>query len=163
VETDGSEYVIGGILSQIDRTSRILHPIAYYSHSLHSAELNYDIYDKELLGIFEAFCQWRAYLEGTYHKILVISDHNNLRYFTTTKQLSPRQARWSEYLSSFNYIVKHCPGRLGTKPDTLSHCPNLYPKGESRAYAQANPHNFSQIFKEGQLAVIVMDAAAITI
>ena len=65
VETDASEYVIGGILSQIDRTSGLLHPIAFYSRSLHAAELNYDIYNKELLSIFEAFKEWRPYLEGT--------------------------------------------------------------------------------------------------
>jgi len=69
------------------------------------AELNYDIYDKELLAIVKAFRQWRAYLEGTSHPVQVYSDHNNLQYFTTTKLLSRRQARWSEYLSEFDFHI----------------------------------------------------------
>jgi len=31
------------------------HLIAFYSCSMQPAELNYEIYDKELLAIFEAF------------------------------------------------------------------------------------------------------------
>ena len=65
VETDGSEYAIAAILSQIDWTTNLLHPIAFHSRSMSPAELNYDIYDKELLAIYEAFRQWRPYLEGT--------------------------------------------------------------------------------------------------
>ena len=52
------------------------------------AELNYEIYDKELLAIFDAFRQWRNYLEGSTHVVLVLSDHKNLEYFATTKQLT---------------------------------------------------------------------------
>jgi hypothetical protein len=88
VETDGSEYAITGILSQINRKTGLLHPIAFYSRSMQPAELNYDIGDKELLAIHEAFKQWRPYLEGARHTILVLTDHNNLQSFATTKQLS---------------------------------------------------------------------------
>jgi hypothetical protein len=31
------------------------------------AELNYDIYDKELLAIVAAFQEWRVYLKGSKH------------------------------------------------------------------------------------------------
>src|SRR5579859_3285738 len=92
------------------------------------AELNYDIYNKELLVIHEGFKQWRAYLEGAHHQIQVFSDHCNLHYFTTMKQLSCRQARWSEYLSSFDYTIYYRPGRLGAKPNALTHHADIYPK-----------------------------------
>jgi RNase H-like domain found in reverse transcriptase len=49
------------------------------------AELNYEIHDKELLAIVEAFREWRVYLEGAAHRIQVYTDHKNLLYFTTTK------------------------------------------------------------------------------
>jgi len=39
-------------------------------------ELNYEIYDKELLAIFKAFQQWDNYLEGSAHIILVLSVMN---------------------------------------------------------------------------------------
>jgi hypothetical protein len=151
VETDSSEYAIAGILSQLNTGTGQLHPVAFYSRSLHPAELNYDIHDKELLSIYIAFVQWRAYLEGAHHKILVISDHNNLQYFQSSKQLTRRQVRWSEYLSQFDFVIKFRPGRLGTKADALTRRPDVYPKGEDRAYAQANPHNFQSIFKAENL------------
>jgi len=55
VETDTSEYVIAVIISQISPNDGDIHPISFYSCSMQLAELNYEIYDKELLAIFEAF------------------------------------------------------------------------------------------------------------
>src|SRR5882724_1835119 len=127
------------------------------------AELNYEIYDKELLAIFEAFQQWHNYLEGSMHVVLILSDHKNLVYFATTKQLTQCQVRWSEYLSGFNYLIHYSAGRLGTKQDALTHCEDVYPRGEN-AYALANPHNFQSTFKAGQLlCAIVLDSASLLI
>ncbi|KAG5729763.1 hypothetical protein E4T56_gene916 [Termitomyces sp. T112] len=42
------------------------------------AELNYDIYDKELLAIVKAFCQWQAYLEGSPHRIQTLEQYLRL-------------------------------------------------------------------------------------
>ena len=58
VETDGSDYVIATILSQISPEDGDNHPIAFYLHGMQLAELNYKIYNKELLVIYEAFKQW---------------------------------------------------------------------------------------------------------
>jgi hypothetical protein len=55
VETDASDYAIAGILSQISPVDGDIHPVAFHSRSLQQAELNYEIYDKELLAIFDAF------------------------------------------------------------------------------------------------------------
>jgi len=150
VETDASDYVIAAIISQISSDDGNIHPITFYSHSMQLAELNYEIYDKELLPIFEAFRQWCNYLEGSAHIILVLSDHKNLEYFMTTKQLTCRQVHWSEHLSGFNYLICYHTGQLGTKPDVLTHCKDVYPHGEN-AYTLANPHNFQSMFKAGQL------------
>ena len=91
------------------------------------AKLNYEIYNKELLAIFDAFRQWRNYLEGSTHVVLVLSDHKNLGYFATTKQLTRRQVQWSEYLSGFNYLIRYRAGRPGTKPDALTCREDVYP------------------------------------
>jgi hypothetical protein len=128
LECDASDYAIAAILSQTDPATNELRPIAFHARTMIAAELNYDIYDKELLAIHDAFKQWRAYLEGARYQIQVFSDHNNLRYFTTTKQLSRRQARWAEYLSSFDYVIHYRAGRLGAKPDALTRRPDVYPK-----------------------------------
>src|SRR5882724_13303378 len=78
VETDASDYVIPAIISQISPDDGNIHPIMFYLCSIQPVELNYEIYDKELLAIFEAFRQWCNYLEGSAHVVLVLSDHKNL-------------------------------------------------------------------------------------
>jgi hypothetical protein len=54
VETDASNYVSAGVLSQYDDAG-ILHPIAFFSKKHTPAECNYEIYDKELMAIVRAF------------------------------------------------------------------------------------------------------------
>lgn len=95
VETDASDFVLGGILSQYSDQG-VLHPVAYFSKKHSPAECNYEIYDKELMAIVRTFKEWRPELEGSTFPVSVVTDHKNLEYFTTTKTLSRRQARWSE-------------------------------------------------------------------
>ena len=97
-----------------------IHPIAFYSQTFSTLELNYDVYDKELLAIFEAFKIWQYYLEESALPIDVVTDHKNLEYFSMTKILMCWQLRWSEYLSQFNLVIYFCPRCLGTKPDALT-------------------------------------------
>ena len=118
LETDASNLALAAILSI--RTEGDIHPIAFHSQSLHAAELNYDVHDKELLAIVEAFKKWQHYLERTATPVEVITDHKNLTYFCSSKLLTQRQARWSEYLSQFNFSIKFRLGRLGKKPDALT-------------------------------------------
>ena len=56
-------------------------------------ELKYEIHDKELLAITTAFKEWRQYLEGARHKIIVYTDHRGLEWSTQNKPLNQRQAR----------------------------------------------------------------------
>ena len=96
-----------------------VHPIAFHSHTLTPPELNYDVHDKELLTIFEAFKIWQHYLEGSLTPIDVVMDHKNLEYFSATKLLTHHQVCWSEFLCQFNLTIHFCPSHLGTKPDML--------------------------------------------
>ena len=57
VETDASDYALRTILSIYSADSDI-YSITFYSHTFSALELNYDIHDKELLAIFEAFKVW---------------------------------------------------------------------------------------------------------
>ena len=119
VKTDVSDYVLAAILS-IMTPSGELYPIAFHSQTFKTPECNYNVHDKELLAIIEAFTRWRHYLEGSGTPIDVVTDHWNLQYFSTTKILTCRQARWSEFLSTFNLIICFRPRKLGTKPDALT-------------------------------------------
>ena len=152
VETDASDYALGAILS-IETDSGEVHPVAYHSRTFTSPELNYDTHDKELLAIFEAFRVWRHFLEGSGTPVDVVTDHKNLEYFSTTKVLTRRQARWSEYLSQFNLVIRFRPGRLGTKPDSLTRRWDVYPKGGNSNYATVNPANFRPMFTQEQISV----------
>jgi transposase InsO family protein len=88
------------------------------------AELNYDIHDKELLAIVSAFRVWRAYLEGAKHTVTVKTDHKNLTFFTTTKELTRRQARWAEILAQYDFRIIHCKGTENGQADALSRRPD---------------------------------------
>ena len=50
VETDASKWATGGILKQIGNDG-LMHPCRYISHTLTTAERNYQIYDRELLAV----------------------------------------------------------------------------------------------------------------
>ena len=65
LECDASDYAMAAILSQTDPATNELCPITFYARTMIATKLNYDIYDKELLTIHEAFKQWRAYLEAS--------------------------------------------------------------------------------------------------
>jgi len=55
------------------------------------AEYNYDVYDKELLAIVPALKESRRYLKGSRQHFRVLTDHQNVIRFTTTKELTGRQ------------------------------------------------------------------------
>ena len=119
VETDASDFVSAGVLSQPDDAG-ILHPVGFFLKKHSPAECNYEIYDKELLAIVRAFEEWRPELEGAKSTIKVLTDHRNLEYFMTSKLLNRRQARWSEFLSRFNFKIIFQPGHANGKADTLT-------------------------------------------
>src|SRR6266481_5108490 len=151
VETDASDYTLAAVLSIMTPSSE-LHPVAFHSCTFHELEHNYDVHDKELLTIFEAFTQWQHYLKGSGTPVDVVMDHWNLQYFSTTKILTHCQARWSEFLSRFNLVIRFCPGKLGTKPDALTRRWDVYLKEGNSDYATANPQNLRPVFTSKQLA-----------
>jgi hypothetical protein len=85
------------------------HPVASESRKLNSAELNYNITEKEMLAVVHALRVWRCYLEGA--NFTVYTDHVSNTFFQTQPNLSRRQARWSEFLQRFgNFIWKYRKG-----------------------------------------------------
>ncbi|KAL0154822.1 hypothetical protein M9458_049085 [Cirrhinus mrigala] len=105
VEVDASDCGIGAILSQRHGQPSKLHPCAFYSRKLTSAERNYDVGNKELLSMKAAIEEWRHWLEGA----------------------KPRQARWALFFTRFNFTVTYRPGSKNSKADALSrqHDPHL--------------------------------------
>lgn len=122
VEADASEFASGAILSQ--KQNDQWKPVAFLSKSFDQAQRNYEIHDREMLAIMRALEEWRQFLQGAHHQVEIWSDHQNLEYFMSAKKLTRRQARWSQYLSQFDFILYHRPGSTMQKADSLSRRPD---------------------------------------
>ena len=119
LETDSSDFVNGGVLSQYDDNG-VLHPVAFYSKNLTPAECNYQIYDKELLAIIKCLEHWRPELECTDIPVKIFTDHKGLMYFAEGRDLSRRQARYLDMLSEYNIKIIYRPGPQNIKADALT-------------------------------------------
>ena len=143
IETDASDFAIGACLTQEENGNR--HPIAYFSRKMSPAEQNYEIYDKELLAIVAALRHWRIYCEGA-SGLTIYSDHKNLQYFTTTKDLSRRQCRWSELLGQYQFDIIYTPGKDNGRADALSRRIDYMEDTSSK------PQRILKINKDGSLS-----------
>ncbi|MBW0583629.1 hypothetical protein O181_123344 [Austropuccinia psidii MF-1] len=127
LKTDASDYALGAVLSQVSDSGK--HPIAFKSRKIIPEDLNYEIHDKELLGIVWALKLWRAFLLSLSSPFEFLTNHSSLQYFMTSKLLTCHQARWAEFLSEFHFSITYRPGRLATLPEALSHRDKSYPQG----------------------------------
>jgi hypothetical protein len=134
LETDSSDFALGGQIGQRDDQGK-LHPIAFYSHKLHGAELNYPIYDKEFLAIVNCFKEFRHYLMGSMHQIKVYTDHQNITHFAITQELNRRQLRYAEYLSEFDFVIIYRKGSENGRADAISRRPD-YDTGTTKFNGQ---------------------------
>lgn len=112
VHTDASDFAIGGVLMQEG------HPIAYESRKLNDTERRYTVQEKEMTAIVHCLRTWRHYLLGS--KFVVRTDNVATSYFQTQKKLSPKQARWQDFLAEFDMELQYKPGRENHVADALS-------------------------------------------
>ena len=57
IKTNTLNYALAAILSIVNEENEV-YPVVFHSHTFIIVELNYDIYNKKLLAIFEAFKIW---------------------------------------------------------------------------------------------------------
>lgn len=86
VEVDASDVGVGAVLSQRSASDQKVHPCAFFSLCLSTAERNYNI------GAL-ALKEWRHWLEGAKVPFIIWTDHENLEYVSTPKRLNSLQAR----------------------------------------------------------------------
>jgi len=142
VETDTSDFALGCVLSQFK--DKRLHPVAFHSRKINPAERNYEIDDKELLAILEAFKEWNHYRVGADKPVTVDTDHQNLQNFLTTKVWNQRQIRWARRLADYHFKIVYRPGKRGGKPDALSRRPEYCPEEGAKHSEQSilKPEHF---------------------
>ena len=80
VKVDASGFATGGILSQ-KQDDGLWHPIMYYSQSMSKEEHNYEIHDREMLGLIHALGDWCHFVEGIDSE--VITDYKKMEWWTT--------------------------------------------------------------------------------
>jgi hypothetical protein len=95
-------------------------PIVFLSKDLNDMECNYDIHNKEMLGVMHTLYEWQHFLQESQRRFEIWTDHKNLEYFITTKKLNRQQARWSLELSEYNFTLVHKPGKQHTETNVLS-------------------------------------------
>ncbi|SOV02264.1 uncharacterized protein UDID_19157 [Ustilago sp. UG-2017a] len=152
LETDASDFAIAGVLKQ-EHEER-WHPVAFYSRKMSSAERNYEIHDKELLAVVACLTQWRHMLAGLPSQLVILTDHEALKYFKSQRRITGRQARWAVLLADFDFILQYRPGDKGGEPDALTRRADMQPAGEEQE------HNVRQllparVFKETDDSTLV--------
>ena len=70
-----------------------------------------------------ALIKFRQYLVGK--KFVVKTDHNNLRYFLTQKDLNERQQKWVSKIQAFEIDIEYLKGKNNLVVDALSRRPSI--------------------------------------
>jgi Reverse transcriptase (RNA-dependent DNA polymerase)/RNase H-like domain found in reverse transcriptase/Integrase zinc binding domain len=148
IETDASQFALGGILTQPFERSDGIHwmPVAYHSRKLHDTETRYGTGEQELLAIVDSLYHWRHYCRGAKHPITILTDHANLVWFMTCSKLTRRQLKWAERLSEYQLSIRYREGKKNPA-DGLSRRPD-YELPSPKQTSTAAEHT-RRCFREG--------------
>jgi hypothetical protein len=110
--TNACKEELDGVLSQRN------HVVCYESKKLKEHERNYATHDLELATIVHTSKMWRDYLMGKKFKLKTY--HCGLKHFFEQPTLNARQTRWLEFLSEYEFEIKHIKGKENQVVDALS-------------------------------------------
>ncbi|GMM54785.1 hypothetical protein DAKH74_014010 [Maudiozyma humilis] len=138
--TDASKYATGAIVIQLEEdisTSEKLntalnrikhqqggvkgHILGSSSHKLTKTEVNYSVYELELLAIDKVLDQYEYWLLGS--PLVIISDHANIQRMQMKMRINQRIARTREFMAQFSPRLCFIEGELNTFADGLSRYP----------------------------------------
>jgi len=120
LSTNASDFATGAILSQKNMQTNLWHPVVFFSKLLDIHERNYEIYNKELLVVIWGLEEYRYYLERYLHKTEIWLDHQNLIFFRTAQKLTKKQARWTLFMTLFDFVLYYKPEKTIQAEDSLS-------------------------------------------
>jgi hypothetical protein len=61
---------------------------------------------------------WHHYLIG--RKFVLMTDHNGLKHLFDQPHLNSKQARWLDFLSEYDFEIRHIKGKENKVADALS-------------------------------------------
>ena len=78
-------------------------------------------------------------LAGLPSQLVILTDHEALKYFKSQCHITGRQARWAVLLADFDFVIQYQPGDKGGKPDALTRQADMQLVGEEQE------HNIQQL------------------
>jgi RNase H-like domain found in reverse transcriptase len=157
LEVDALQYATGAILQQPDEAGR-LRPVGYDSQTFNDTEHGYDIHDRKLLVVIRGLLTWCHLLVGSPHKIRVLTDHSNLKYYRHPQKISRCVVRYLPKMAEFDFELIYKPGTTN-KADHLSHHPD-HDNGslDNQDVTVLPPHLFIHATTVSDLERLVLDA-----
>ena len=119
LEADACKSAIGGVLSQLDAKTNKLRPLGYYSALLDAAQQNYSPTERELWGLVASSRKWRTYCRAAF-KIVLVTDHNPLRWLRDQKDPTGKYGRWLLKLEELPYEISYRNGLDHLVPDFIT-------------------------------------------
>ena len=126
--TDASDLQLGATLVQGNK------PIGFYTRKLNSAQMDYTVGEKELLGIVEGFKEFEGILRGT--ETTVHTNHLNLLYRNLPSQI---MVQWRLLLKEYHPFFKHVTGVVNDVADALSRLEMIFKASDELIWETANP------------------------
>lgn len=117
LQCDASYSTLGAVLLQLDEHNheRI---IGYYSYTLSSEQLKFNIYTKEFLALIKAIKNFRHLLHGQVFK--VVTDNAALSYIKTSKDVADKHSRWLLFIEEFNFSIIHRKSEKNRYADAMT-------------------------------------------
>jgi len=119
--TDANDSCIAATLFQFDTVKNARVPIAFFSKNLKNPQINYSIFDKEILAIYLSIKHFRYMLEGRHFKILC---DNKAAVQSITKKdssnFSARVLRHLQYISQFSTDCEYIASEKNFVADALT-------------------------------------------
>ena len=126
LNTDASTAGLSAILTQVREGKERI--ICCTSRSLNQAEKAYPATKLECLTTVWGVAKFRPYLMSIPFE--AYTDHYALQWLKTMRTGSALLHRWPAALEEYEFMVKHCPGKLQTHVDELSRLPVVPPPPE---------------------------------
>jgi hypothetical protein len=101
--TNACKEGLCGVLTQKE------HVIFYESRKLKEHERNYATHELELASIVHALKMWRHYLMGKSFELT--TNHHGLEHLFGKRTLNIRSTRWLEFMSEYDFEIKHIKGK----------------------------------------------------
>ncbi|GFW22550.1 retrovirus-related Pol polyprotein from transposon 297 [Trichonephila clavipes] len=135
LHTDACKLGLGAVLLQQGEDGHF-YPIHYMSKKTSIQEEKLCSYELEVLAVIEALKKFRNYLLG--RKFRIQTDCAAFAKTLDKKELSPKMARWSIFLTDFDYEVVHRPAKQTQHVDALSRHPVMLVTSDELTYKIVN-------------------------